>query len=149
MCSKLDPEGRWIAQVFDRTSCIPRDGMFYIKDLRIFQDRSLANIIMIDNMPFSFVGQLDNGIYIPSYTGDERDNELFPIMQFLLTLKTVPDVRPLIAQFAGVHKLFDIYTTRQSASGQQEFMPESDDLDNERNSQPEEEDVGSELEPTS
>lgn len=46
----------------------------YIKDLRIFEDRNLADIVLIDNASYSFGTLLDNGIpIIPFYYNKEDD----------------------------------------------------------------------------
>jgi len=40
----------------------------YIKDLRIFSDRNINDIVIIDNAVYSFGYQIDNGIpIIPFY----------------------------------------------------------------------------------
>ncbi len=108
--NQLDPHKKYVTRLLDRKHCIVRDDVYYIKDLRIFKNRSLANMVIVDNMPFSFIGQLNNGIYIPSYFGDDNDHELLPILQFLLTLKDVSDLRPLVTQFAGIVPLYALYT---------------------------------------
>ena len=43
---------------------------YFIKDLRIFSNRDLNNLIIIDNLAISFGFQLLNGIPILEWTGD-------------------------------------------------------------------------------
>lgn len=107
---RLDPEGRYIAGILDRRLCIQREDAFYIKDLRIIANRRMEHMVIVDNMPFSFLSQLDNGIYVPSYCGQKDDDELRRIMAFLLTLGNVPDVRPQVQKFAGVMRLYAQYS---------------------------------------
>lgn len=111
---KIDPNKEYISWVLDRSNCILRDKSLYIKDLRLLKNRDLKNIVIIDNMAFSFFNQMKNGIYIPAYEGADTDVELLIIMKFLLTLPTVPDVRPLVDDFAGVTKLLDSYRKNRS-----------------------------------
>ncbi len=49
---------------------------YYIKDLRIFGNRELKDIIIIDNNATCFAYQIDNGIPIVPFYDDENDEEL-------------------------------------------------------------------------
>ena len=101
----------YISHILDRSNCIQRDKAFYIKDLRILKNRSLAKTVILDCSAFSFQCQLANGIYILSYKGGcAGDSELKRIMQFLLTLEKVADVRHLTKKFAGVVRAFRLYS---------------------------------------
>jgi len=48
----------------------------YIKDLRIIKNRSLKDIVIVDNAVYSFGFRLDNGIPIPSFYEDQKDEEM-------------------------------------------------------------------------
>lgn len=56
-----------------RTNCMETKNGFYIKDLRIVSNRSLKDIILVDNLVHSFGLQIDNGIPILEYKNDEKD----------------------------------------------------------------------------
>ena len=58
-------------------------------------------------MMFSFVAQMENGIYIPPYRGQEGDNELEVIGDFLNKISDVKDVRPYVKKFSGISVLYD------------------------------------------
>ena len=118
--SRLDPHRKFISRVLDRRHCIVRDDVYYIKDLRILKNRSLANLVIVDNMVFSFLAQLENGIYVPSYLGDDDDSELLILLPFLLSLKDVPDVRPLVRHFAGILPLQDIHSNHRMEEDKQQ-----------------------------
>lgn len=63
----LDPKNELIHHRFYRDSCIQRchkDSRIYVKDLRIFKDFELTDIVLVDNAVYSFGAQLDNGIPI-------------------------------------------------------------------------------------
>ena len=64
-------------------------------------------MIIIDNSVISFVGNMDNGIYIPTFNGDPDDKELLPIINFLKEIADVDDVRPYVSEFAGVQRLYN------------------------------------------
>ena len=82
--------------------CIQREHGLYIKDLRILKNRSLDKTVILDASIFAFMAQLSNGIYIPSYQGSTEDNELLIIKEFLITLRNVQDVKPLVSKFSGL-----------------------------------------------
>jgi len=50
----LDPHKRYIHHRFFRDHCIITPQGVYIKDLRIFADRSLSEMVLIDNAAYSF-----------------------------------------------------------------------------------------------
>ena len=55
-----------------------------MKDLRIIQDRSLKDMIIIDNSIVCFAFNLDNGVPISPYMGDnELDEELIFLLSYL------------------------------------------------------------------
>jgi len=96
-----------------REHCIHK-GNHYIKDLRILKDIPLSQMIIIDNMVVSFAAQLENGIYIPAFTGQSTDTELKTISEFLVTIANVKDVRPFVKKFSGIPKLYDLHTSSYS-----------------------------------
>ena len=65
----LDPNRDIFAARIYRESCISTDKGF-IKDIRIFSNRSLENVVIVDNFILSFAFQLDNGIQILSWYGN-------------------------------------------------------------------------------
>ncbi len=62
----LDPENKFIVKRLYRESCILINKM-YVKDLRIFSNRELKNIVIVDNCEHSFWHNLSNGIPIISF----------------------------------------------------------------------------------
>jgi TFIIF-interacting CTD phosphatase-like protein len=84
-------------------------GTYCVKDLRIISNRRLEDSVLLDNLVVSFAYQLENGIYIPSYQGDEQDNELLVVARFLRQIASVPDVRPHIKRFSGILSLYEQY----------------------------------------
>ena len=57
----LDPTKELIHHRLYRDNCVMVKGM-HLKDLRIFANRDVANIVIIDNAVHSFAYHLDNGI---------------------------------------------------------------------------------------
>ena len=98
----LDPKKLYIEYVLHRLHCVMEND-FMIKDLRVIGNRSLNDIIIIDNSILSFAWNMDNGIYIPTYQGDCEDCELLKISEFLKRIVNVDDVRPYIKEFSGTY----------------------------------------------
>lgn len=55
----------------------------YVKDLRIFCDRNLKDIILVDNSIISFAFQMENGVPIKAYMRQKDDEELLYMVTFL------------------------------------------------------------------
>ena len=94
----LDPTGELIQHRFYRNSCVRTQYGDYIKDLRIFRNISLENIILVDNAVTSFGEQLSNGIPIPSYKEDPDDRELNHLIKYLDVCVHYEDMREVNAQ---------------------------------------------------
>lgn len=61
----IDPDRKYITYRLYRQHCIPK-GKHKLKDLRIFSNRSLKDLVIIDNSLSCFSQQIDNGILISS-----------------------------------------------------------------------------------
>jgi CTD small phosphatase-like protein 2 len=66
---EIDFERKMIHHRLYREDCINLHDHIYVKDLRII-DRPLSSMVLVDNCPFSYIYQLNNGIPIlPYYEG--------------------------------------------------------------------------------
>jgi CTD small phosphatase-like protein 2 len=65
----------------------------YLKDLRIFKNWALTDLLLVDNAAYSFANQIDNGIPIISYIDDRNDIELAKLANYLPCLSSADDVR--------------------------------------------------------
>jgi Dullard-like phosphatase family protein len=98
--NRLDPENKYFKFRFYRSECISVNSKIFIKDLRIFKNRNLQNIILVDNSLYSFANQISNGVLINSFYHDKDDRELFNLYSYLKNyLLNVPDVRHVNDQF--------------------------------------------------
>ena len=80
-----------------REHCTFLNGI-YIKELKKL-NRNLNDIIILDNSPFAYSFDNDNGLPIKAWYEDKNDNELdkvFPLIEFLSNVK---DVRKFIKLF--------------------------------------------------
>ena len=89
----LDPENKIFKFRFYRKDCINIKNRIFIKDLRIFLNRKLENLIMVDNSLYSFTNQISNGVLINSFYNDREDRELINLMSYLSMLHSTNDIR--------------------------------------------------------
>jgi CTD small phosphatase-like protein 2 len=92
----LDPDRRLLRYRLSREACVMQSGIF-VKDLRCL-GRDLRHVVLVDNNPFSFMFQPYNGIPIASWFGDEADRDLESLLQILIQLSRVEDVRPILKE---------------------------------------------------
>lgn len=64
----------------------------FVKDLRIFHQVDLSDIIIIDNSVLSFAIHLDNGIPILPFNDNKNDNELLILANYLKELSNCKDI---------------------------------------------------------
>ncbi|XP_055353471.1 CTD small phosphatase-like protein 2, partial [Paramacrobiotus metropolitanus] len=104
MLDLLDPDGSLIKYRFYRDHCIPV-GCSFVKDLSIFA-RDLSKMIIVDNQIASFAFQIENGIPIRSWIGDDDDRELLALADFLEAIADDEevDVRSVIRESLKIHR---------------------------------------------
>jgi len=89
----LDPKKECISYLFHRGFCFETNKGIRIKDLRIFKNRDLKDIIIVDNFVPAFSFQIENGVPILEWVGDKKDKELKFIANYLLKAKEADDIR--------------------------------------------------------
>lgn len=72
---KLDPDNRYISLRLYRHHCVEHDEL-YIKDLRLFNNIEMNDLIIVDNIICSFAMDLKNGVPIKPYSSSKEDYEL-------------------------------------------------------------------------
>ncbi|MDR3548559.1 MAG: HAD family hydrolase [Candidatus Pacebacteria bacterium] len=88
----LDPSGKRIVRSLGNSSCITTKEGLLVKDLRIFVDRPLQNILIADDRVTSFAFQLDNGVPVAPYFGADDDDELSLLADYLQDLYEADDI---------------------------------------------------------
>ena len=71
------------------------------------KNRELKDILIIDNLVTSFGFQVDNGIPIVEFTGQQEDIELAKLIPFLKQISHVEDVRPFIKKKFQIEELLN------------------------------------------
>lgn len=83
-----------------REACCPYEGS-YVKDLQCL-GRDLAQTIIVDNSPHSYIFQPENALPIGTFIDDMQDQELLDCLDLLLAVEKVDDVRahlgPILAR---------------------------------------------------
>jgi Dullard-like phosphatase family protein len=104
----LDPTHELIHHRLYRENCLVIEGVF-MKDLRVFNNRRIQDIVIVDNAAYSFGYQLDNGIPIISWHDDPYDKELFNLMNYLKILAQAEDVREVNRQIFHLRTFYEDY----------------------------------------
>ena len=76
----------------------------YIKDLKKC-NRSLKDLIIVDNSPIAYTFDSDNGLPIKTWIEDPDDKELMKLLPILEFLSKTKDVRKFIDQFVYNNKV--------------------------------------------
>jgi CTD small phosphatase-like protein 2 len=91
----LDPEKKIQHRLY-RDSCTMVNNQLFVKDLRIL-GRKMENVVLVDNAPYSYMMQLNNGIPILNYIKGKDDDQLVKLEPYLMGLLDVEDVRTVNA----------------------------------------------------
>eukprot|EP01017_Pseudomicrothorax_dubius_P023499 TRINITY_DN2508_c0_g1_i8.p1 TRINITY_DN2508_c0_g1~~TRINITY_DN2508_c0_g1_i8.p1 ORF type:complete len:333 (+),score=71.57 TRINITY_DN2508_c0_g1_i8:66-1064(+) len=94
----LDPRQEFIHHRLFRDQCIHTSEGIYLKDLRILNNRRPEDLIIVDNSPYAFAMQIDNGVPILPFYDNKSDEELRYVTSFLRQIYNHPDVREPIRQ---------------------------------------------------
>lgn len=113
----MDPEHKYIAHRLYRDSCISKDGR-YLKDLRVFKNRDLRKIVIVDNSIVCFSSNLSNGIYVPSYFGQRNDNSLLGIIELLKKIANCSNVQEELDKRLGLKKLYKEFIEKEEQEEQ-------------------------------
>jgi len=66
---------------------------FFIKDLRLIENRNIKNVVLLDNYVHSFAFNIENGIPILEWKNEQDDDELLHMVNFLKDVSTCEDTR--------------------------------------------------------
>ena len=96
---KIIDKNKIISKIYSRKDCSFYNDIFY-KDLNKIK-KDLSQVIIIDNFPETYLLQRFNGLPIPSFMGDPKDNELLKLLPILEKLSKVKDVRNYIREIVS------------------------------------------------
>ncbi|KAJ7936456.1 HAD-like domain-containing protein [Mycena leptocephala] len=93
LLDKLDKD-KLVSHRLFRESCV-KNARKYVKDLSRL-GRSLADTIILDNSPVSYILHPHNAVPVSSWFNDRSDMELTDLIPFLTDLTSVSDVRRIL-----------------------------------------------------
>jgi CTD small phosphatase-like protein 2 len=89
----FDPNGDYIKHILSREHCVHTNN-YYVKDLRIISDRKMEDMVIVDNSIVAFAFNLDNGVPINDFRGEEpMDEELIYMTSYLEDIYHYEDIR--------------------------------------------------------
>lgn len=88
----IDYEKKLIHHRLYRENCVRYSGNIYIKDLRVLR-RDLKSVVIVDNAPYAFAPQLENGYPIIPFYDNQGDDEIIALTTYLKNIQNVEDVR--------------------------------------------------------
>ncbi len=80
---QLDPSGKCIVRALGRSSCVAGAPGEYVKDLRVFADRKISHMLIVDDREESYALQRHNGVPVAPFLGAEDDEELVYLTEYL------------------------------------------------------------------
>jgi len=107
----LDPIEQYFSEVISRNSCVPNSGKM-IKDLRVIANRQIKNMILVDDSALSFCAQISNGILVPPYNGDEKQDEddtLRVLADFLKEVSIQENAKEYLEKTLKMKELYNAY----------------------------------------
>jgi CTD small phosphatase-like protein 2 len=105
----FDPNNRLFDFRLYRDSCVDIGGGLVAKDLRVIKDRDAQSLFIVDNNTFCFGFQLNQGIPILPFTGDEKDKELIYLLKYLKFLARVSEPSRFNCRYFG-HDLLQTHS---------------------------------------
>jgi len=104
----IDPTNKLIHHIFTREDCFVLNKSL-IKDIRLFSNRDFKKTIIIeDNIP-CFFKCIRNGIFVPAFDGSKYDTQFKKILDFLLKIRDVDDVRGHIHEAFHLEEYWERY----------------------------------------
>ena len=101
----FDPTGKYIKARYYRDSCINNEKGYWVKDLGMFKERCLKDIVIVDNSASCYISNIENAIPMLPYIDNNADNELKDLEEFLIWLSKKEDVREPLKRVFGLGKM--------------------------------------------
>lgn len=104
----IDPQKILINGILTRENCLQTKNGFFIKDLRVINNRNLKNMIIVDNLSHSFGFQIENGVPILEFHNDRKDKELKFLQNYLIEAWECEDMREFNRKKLRLQELADM-----------------------------------------
>ncbi len=97
---KLDPHGTLFSGRMYRQNCTQIDGT-HVKDFSVVKNRNKQDMFLVDNLIYSFAGDLERGVHISNFYDDKSDRELEYLAKALEGMKGFMDVSEYLERNFG------------------------------------------------
>lgn len=101
----LDPHNEFFSARLYRQNC-SKIGGTYVKDFRVVKNRNPRDMILVDNLIYSFSANMSNGIPIKPYIKGKDDCELEYLADKLKSLKSFMDVEVFLETHFGFRDFY-------------------------------------------
>lgn len=101
----LDPNANIFKGIFSREHCYITKRGYYIKDISIFKEMNLKDLVLVDDSVYSFAFQINNGVPIQRWKNKSNDQELKFLLPFLIKLSFEWDVREALKKYFNLERL--------------------------------------------
>eukprot|EP00826_Nyctotherus_ovalis_P007231 TRINITY_DN11792_c0_g1_i2.p1 TRINITY_DN11792_c0_g1~~TRINITY_DN11792_c0_g1_i2.p1 ORF type:complete len:207 (-),score=44.66 TRINITY_DN11792_c0_g1_i2:242-862(-) len=92
----------YFSKLLTNEFCMLTKEGYFVKDLRIFADRSLDKMFIVDDSIISFAFQLENGIPVEPFDGSSDDEELLYLKSYLDSIYSLEDAVKRNAELIGI-----------------------------------------------
>lgn len=112
---KIDPEGKYIAHRLYRQHCNLVESSqtsgkkdYHVKSMGVISNRKKEDLLIIDNLIYSYAFDMDNGIPIRPYLFGKQDSELVYLADALSGLKSFMDSRTYIREQLRLNDFYNL-----------------------------------------
>ena len=131
----IDPDKEFFEYRLYRSNCIftkvkSDDKLkFYVKDLNIFEDIDLKDMVIIDNSILSYAYHLNNGIPILPYYNSEKDFELMFLAGYLNQIYKYDDLREANKKYIKLENMVEMLKNKDEKDENTEELPMKNNCD--------------------
>lgn len=104
---KLDPHNKYFTFSLFRQNC-SKAHQFHIKDFRVIGNRKIKNMVLVDNLLYSFAANFENGIPIKPYIMGKDDWELMYLADVLSKLNDGDDVSKFLIENMKLYHFYQL-----------------------------------------
>ena len=131
----IDPDKEFFEYRLYRSNCIftkvksDEKLKFYVKDLNIFEDIDLKDMVIIDNSILSYAYHLNNGIPILPYYNSEKDFELMFLAGYLNQIYKYDDLREANKKYIKLENMVEMLNNKDDKDENSEELPMKNNCD--------------------
>jgi CTD small phosphatase-like protein 2 len=124
----IDKNRRIIQGYLSRDHCYHTEDGAYVKDLRVL-NRNLKDVVIVDNLVYSYAFQIYNGIPILPFENNKNDRELLDLVDYLKFLSTMEDVREVNKRFFKLDRFLECEDPEETAYRYfSDYVPKGDGI---------------------